>query len=110
MGVVPDIVLPEAGADFIQRESKLPYALENDSIKAAVKFEPLASLPIDSLAQLSRARIMKNEKFKQVEKVNKSIKTLMNNTFLLNLQQYKADAEKTQTTYTGAEGLKFGRK
>ena len=96
IGVVPDIKLPDIWDSFIVRESALPYALENDSVRSSLKFSPMTKLPIDSLALLSQNRILKSEKFSQVNAFNRSMKALMinKNKVPLNLTQYKDDAEK----------------
>ncbi len=96
IGVVPDIELPDIWDNFIMRESALSYALENDSVRSSVKFSPMTKLPIDSLVLLSQNRILKNEKFSQVNAFNRSMKALMSNKnkVPLNLMQYKNDADK----------------
>lgn len=96
VGVVPDIALPDVWDNFISRESSLPFALENDSVRSSVKFYPSTKLPLDSLALLSKNRILKNEKFLQVAKFNNSMKILVRNKnkVPLNLMQYKTDTDK----------------
>ena len=96
IGVVPDIELPDIWDNFIVRESALPYALENDSVRSSVKFSPMTKLPMDSLALLSQSRILKSERFNQVNAFNRSMKDLMinKNKVPLNLVQYKNDADK----------------
>ena len=96
VGVLPDIVLPDLWDNFISRESAMPFALKNDSIGSSVKFSPSTKLPLDTLASLSKSRITKNEKFRQVTKLNNSMKTLMHNKNKVTLQlgQYKNDADK----------------
>jgi carboxyl-terminal processing protease len=96
VGVVPDIVLPDVWDNFVSRESDLPFALNNDSIIASVKFSVSNKLPLDTLASLSKSRIMKNEKFRQVSSLNNAMKALManKNKVTLQLGQYKSDADK----------------
>jgi len=96
VGVLPDIVLPDVLDNFISRESALPFALKNDSVGSSVKFSTLTKLPLDTLTSLSKSRIMKSEKFRQVSNLNNSMKTLMSNKNKVTLQlgQYKNDADK----------------
>jgi len=107
VGVVPDIVLPDIWDNFISRESALPYALENDSVRSSEKFSPLTKLPLDSLALLSKNRILNSEKFGQVSKFNNSMKILMShkNKVPLNLTQYKSDAEKRKQLTSEYENI-----
>lgn len=107
VGVVPDIALPDVWDNFISRESALPYALENDSVRSSVKFYPLTKLPLDSLALLSKIRILKNEKFLQVAKFNNSMKIFVSNKnkVPLNLMQYKNDADKRKQLTSDFENI-----
>ena len=107
IGVVPDIVLPDIWDNFIARESALPYALENDSVRSSVKFSQSTKLPIDTLAILSKNRTLKSEKFSQVSKFNHSMKTLMSNKnkVPLNLVQYKNDADKRKQLTSEFENI-----
>ncbi|MBV5312728.1 MAG: carboxy terminal-processing peptidase [Prolixibacteraceae bacterium] len=94
-GVTPDILLPDYYENFIQRESDLPFALKNDSIKPLVKFVSPATLPLDTLKQLSKNRIQKSEKFTRMAQLNKSIKTLTTDRpkVSLNLDSFRKDAD-----------------
>ena len=94
IGVEPDIALPDITEGFISRESTLPFALDNDSIRPSVKFLPQPKLPADSLALLSKNRKLKSEEFGKVVKFNNSLAALKNNKVPLNLSQYKFDAGK----------------
>ena len=93
-GITPDILLPDIYENFTQRESDLPFALENDSINPSVKFIPLTALSIAQLAQNSKGRIIKNEKFGQITKFNHSMKTLTNKKrkATLNFTEFKNDS------------------
>jgi carboxyl-terminal processing protease len=105
IGVEPDIVLPDIAGGFISRESALPFALENDSIRPTMKFLPLPKLPADTLAQLSKNRILKSEEFGKVVKFNNSLVALKNNKVPLNLNQYKLDAGKRKQLTTELENI-----
>lgn len=107
IGVVPDIALPDVWDNVIVRESALPFALENDSVRSSVKFYPSTKLPIDTLALLSKNRTLKSEKFRQVNKFNSSMKTLISkkNKVPLNLVQYKNDADKRKQLTSEFENI-----
>jgi len=107
IGVVPDVTLPDVYDNFIVRESALPFALENDSVRSSVKFSPMSKLPLDSLSLLSQNRILKSEKFRQVNKFNSSMKTLLinKNKIPLNLVQYKNDADKRKQLTSEFENI-----
>jgi carboxyl-terminal processing protease len=107
IGVIPDIALPDIWDNFISRESALPFALKNDSIGLSVKFSPSTKLPLDTLVLLSKSRIMKNEKFRQVSNLNNSMKTLMpnKNKATLQLGQYKSDVGKRKQLTSEFENI-----
>jgi carboxyl-terminal processing protease len=107
VGVMPDVVLPDVWDNFISRESAMPFALKNDSVGSSVKFSPSTKLPLDTLASLSKSRITKNEKFRQVTNLNNSMKTLMRNKNKATLQlgQYKNDADKRKQLSTEFENI-----
>ena len=95
-GIKPDIVLPDLWEGIVPRESELPFALENDSVKSSVEFEPFPALPIDSLALLSKQRIQNNEHFRKVTQFNNSIKNLIaeKQTVPISYSQYKNESDK----------------
>lgn len=95
-GITPDILLPDIYRNLALKELDLPFALEKDSINALAKFTPLTALPVDQLSKLSKNRMIKDEKFGPVSKLNHSLKTLTTDKrkVTLNLTQYKNDAEK----------------
>jgi len=95
-GIKPDIVLPDLWAGIVPRESELPFALENDSVKSSVEFEPLPALPIDSLVLLSKQRVKNDEHFRKVTQFNSSIKKLIaeKQTVPISYSQYKKESEK----------------
>ncbi len=107
IGVIPDIALPDIWDNFISRESALPFALKNDSIDSSVKFSPSTKLPLDTLALLSKSRIMKNEKFRQVSNLNSSMKIFMHNknNVTLQLGQYKRDADRRKQLTSEFENI-----
>jgi hypothetical protein len=85
----------------------MPFALKNDSVGSSVKFSHSTKLPLDTLASLSKSRITKNEKFRQVTNLNNSMKTLMRNKNKATLQlgQYKNDADKRKQLSTEFENI-----
>jgi len=106
-GVTPDISLPDIYENFTQKESDLPFALKNDSVKPSVTFSRLINLPVDTLAQLSKNRMVKSEKFSQVIQLNRSAKGLTSSKrkATLNLSQYKSESEKLKQMMSDFENI-----
>lgn len=106
-GVTPDIVLPDIWENFTSRESALPFALENDTIITTVKFKPLPKLPVDSLAIKSQNRISKNEKFRQIAKLNTSMKTFITNKrkVPINYVQFKHESDRRKQLMSEFENI-----
>ena len=106
-GVTPDILLPDIYENFTQKESDLPFALKNDSVKPSVTFSRLINLPVDTLAQLSKNRMVKSEKFSQVIQLNRSAKGLTSSKrkATLNLSQYKSESEKLKQMMSDFENI-----
>lgn len=106
-GVTPDILLPDIYENFTQKESDLPFALKNDSVKPSVTFSRLINLPVDTLAQLSKNRMVKSEKFSQVIQLNRSAKGLTSSKrkATLNLSQYKSESEQLKQMMSDFENI-----
>ena len=75
-GITPDICLPDLNPISQMREGDMPFALENDRITPVIQFTPFRALPTDSLAQLSRERVSKNEDFRKIGLLGKQIEQL----------------------------------
>lgn len=106
-GVTPDILLPDLYENFTKKEADMPFALINDSIIPSVKFTPLPELPIDSLAKISKSRIVSHEKFNQINKLNESLKALVDDkqTTTLNLSRYKSESDQIKQLMSEFEQL-----
>jgi len=106
-GVTPDILLPDIYENFTQKESDLPFALKNDSVKPSVTFSRLINFPVDTLAQLSKNRMVKSEKFSQVIQLNRSAKGLTSSKrkATLNLSQYKSESEQLKQMMSDFENI-----
>jgi carboxyl-terminal processing protease len=97
-GITPDISLPDLNPISQMRERDMPFALENDQIKPIVQFTPFRPLPIDSLAQLSRKRVVQNENFSKIELLGKQIEQSFNpkKALPVDLNGFKKDAKLKQ--------------
>lgn len=94
-GVKPDIQIPDVMEKFATHEADLPFALKNDSINPPFQYTPWVALPLDSLRNLSRERISKEERFKTTSRLEKSMKVFLldRRKVTLNLTQYRKEAE-----------------
>ena len=73
-GIIPDVYLPEVYYGLKFRETSYDNALTTDSINKKVIFNPLPFLPVKAIADKSKERIAKDEKFVEIKHLNDSLK------------------------------------
>ena len=73
VGIIPDIRLPNLYDNFKTEERFSSYALDNDSIKPALKYSRLKALPLESLIAKNHIRVKDNSAFDAVKSLNKLI-------------------------------------
>ncbi|HTE29193.1 MAG TPA: carboxy terminal-processing peptidase [Chryseolinea sp.] len=66
VGVVPDVVMPDALAKMEIGEKFMPGAFAPDSIQKKIYYQPLRALPVDSLVSKSARRQAANSRFEEV--------------------------------------------
>lgn len=90
-GIQPDIILPDLSYLSEETENKEKYALANDTVGKTIYYTPLKNLPIATLNENSKNRIIINNQFKQVKALNDSIALIEKQTSIisLNINKYK---------------------
>jgi carboxyl-terminal processing protease len=73
-GVIPDVFIPGIYNGMEFRESSYYNALSKDSIVKKVFFSPLPPLPLKEISDKSKERIANDEKFKEIIRLNDSLK------------------------------------
>jgi len=73
-GIIPDVFLPEVYNGLKFRETSYDNALTADSINKKVIYNPLPFLPLKVIADKSKERIAKDEKFIEIKHLNDSLK------------------------------------
>lgn len=72
-GVVPDVALPQLLSAWVPSEKDDPVALNNDQVDKQLKFQTFPDLPIEALAQKSKARLTRDQQFLQIRTASDSL-------------------------------------
>lgn len=72
-GIIPDIEIPDAWANYYPHESDEHYPIHPISISKNVYFTPSSPLPIDNLKELSATRLSEDSTFRYIQGANDSI-------------------------------------
>ncbi|HUH26783.1 S41 family peptidase [Gelidibacter sp.] len=75
VGIVPDIILPSLYDGFKTNEIHSLFSLSNDAITPAFRYSSYRKLPLSELQSKSKIRVDRNESFKAIKNINKSMLT-----------------------------------
>jgi len=76
VGVVPDVFVPGVLDFSVKRESDNKYALNIGKVNKKVYYRPLLPIPNASLSDKSKARLLANTTFIEMNRLNKSYQTM----------------------------------
>jgi carboxyl-terminal processing protease len=104
-GVIPDVILPEYDDRYTSHEILYPYSLVPDSIVKKVYYRSLPDLPLKSLSEKSKLRLVSNASFKQIEKDNISLQLAFKQlrTIPLNMETFRKKEENIFTLLQSAD-------
>lgn len=75
-GIEPDIEMPAYLDKLLPRESSMPTALKNDTLRSRLKFTPLSNTLFKEVMQLSEDRIKTDTDFNSIAAVSNQIEQL----------------------------------
>lgn len=78
-GIVPDVFTPVLFDSLIKREDSFTNALPYDAITTKAKFTALPKIHNEEIISLSKSRIEKNLRFKEIKNINDEINFIYNN-------------------------------
>ncbi|QYJ67613.1 S41 family peptidase [Flavobacterium litorale] len=77
-GIIPDVALPEFFEELLPRESSMPTAMKNDTLKKRLRFKKMPDVALKKAIALSNQRIATDSLFTTIKTINKRINKLYN--------------------------------
>ena len=100
-GIIPDIIIPNLFDSLTERENKFETAFQNDSLVANVRYTISAKKNKERAIKLSDQRVKINERFLEINDLNKQIEAVIFNTD----KMLKLDFETVFNQYHISDGL-----
>ncbi len=107
-GVVPDIILPAISYSALGYPSEKGISVAAESVSKKTYYTPLNPIPIEKLKTLSEERIAKNDKFREICRIDSIINSSGKTTNFvpLNLKPYYSFMKIYETIYDEIGSLK----
>ena len=77
-GIIPDVIMPTLFDSLIKREDSFASALPYNVIKTSTRFTPLPKMYNNQILALSKDRIERDNRFKEINNINKEINWIYN--------------------------------